>query len=196
MVDWVQRTNASKASFRKGNSKFMWEWSREINYKEETEKRGEKEAPVTQALVFLTENITQKSLGFNLLIIETSGNAREKERKGRSGKGGREEEEKEVRGVKEGRNKEPASRERSEGLLQSESTLQRMHFSQGKFDFSMWRNNVICVCGEWKPTLYKDITPCSMLLQLLSWPASLVGLEQSPHSKQERLLFQNTPGKL
>lgn len=82
------------------------------------------------------------------MIIETSGNAREKERKGRSGKGGREEEEKEVRGVKEGRNKEPASRERSEGLLQSESTLQRMHFSQGKFDFSMWRNNVICVCGE------------------------------------------------
>lgn len=61
--------------------------------------------------------------------------------------GGREEEEKEVRGVKEGRNKEPASRERSEGLLQSESTLQRMHFSQGKLDFSMWRNNVIRVCG-------------------------------------------------
>lgn len=69
--------------------------------------------------------------------------------------GGREEEEKDVRRIKEGRNKEPASRERDKGLLQSESTLQRMHFSnqtrvstQGKLQFGVWRNNASCICGE------------------------------------------------
>lgn len=53
------------------------------------------------------------------------------------------------------RNKKLTSRERAEGLLQSESTLQRLHFSnqaivstQGKLDFSVWKDNAMCICGE------------------------------------------------
>jgi len=84
--------------------------------------------------------------------------------------GGNEEEEKDVREVKEGRNKEPTTMQRAKGLLQSKSTFQRMHFSnqtrvstQEKLHFGVWRNNAVCICGEWKPTLYRVITRCHTL---------------------------------
>lgn len=63
MVDWIQRTNARKALFRKGDSKFTWE----ISFNEELEKWGENEAPIPPAMFPLFPEYKMEKVKFQFL---------------------------------------------------------------------------------------------------------------------------------